>query len=323
MYQYYDKTYVNKLNKMVKRYGAKVETFYVQGDGTNTDSLIPVHGIRLNDEIREAIRADRDSGSFTAFMHPGTVATAGVGGAAMVAPGGEAEARTVRPEPPELLRRPDADTPPADAPPRAPQRAPRSPLDQVGFKPAVDLTEIATGVIGDLAEESVKFLAGSIASVIDPSRNAENKSRLDRVLESEEIIKDGPQYKQFKEGVGEVFDKFVTPAIRKALITETPIRAGGLAGIALQGDASIPGTALSDAGDASVADQAAAVAELYNQMPEGVRKEILSRLGYAGLSILAAYGIKDFGFGRSAVRDSVQALPSPLSQASEVRANAS
>jgi hypothetical protein len=288
MVQWYDKTYVPKINKMLKRYGAKVEEVHLE-DGTT------VHGVRITDEVREAIQNDK--GAFTTFMRPETVVGAGAVAAGTMAPGETVQADDF--ESPleqsrtidfavegraERLRENQAAEQPVDP----------SPLRQVNdmtdgevtnFLSSLDDTKkvplserlrrtgiASADVAAEVVEDTVRVFVGAVGSAVYPYRDDQGRSLLDRALEDGGVFGNTAESKNFKKNIGKFYDQYLKKEVDQA--AETIYRGKA------------PGQLL------SMEDKVDLVVELYKSSPGFFKEEIGNRIGYATLAALSVMGLK-------------------------------
>ena len=288
MVQWYDKTYVPKINKMLKRYGAKVEEVHLE-DGTT------VHGVRLTDEVREAIQNDK--GAFTTFMRPETVVGAGAVAAGTMAPGETVQADDFE-SPLEQSRTIDSAISLRAQRLRENQAAEQpvdpSPLRQVNdmtdgemtnFLSSLDDTKkvplserlrrtgiASADVAAEVVEDTVRVFVGAVGSAVYPYRDGQGKSLLDKALEDEGIFGGTPESKNFKKNIGDFYDKYLKEEVNQAAETIYKEK--------------LPGQFM------TLEDQVNLVADLYKSSPDFFREEIGNRIGYAALAVLSVLGIK-------------------------------
>ena len=288
MVQWYDKTYVPKINKMLKRYGAKVEEVHL-ADGTT------VHGVRITDEVREAIKNDK--GAFTTFMRPETVVGAGAVAAGTMAPGETVQADDFE-SPLEQSRNIDFAVEGRTERLRenlaADQPVDQSPLRQVNdmtdgemtnFLSSLDDTKkvplserlrrtgiASADVAAEVVEDTVRVFVGAAGAAVYPYRDDQGRSLLDRALEDEGIFGNTAESKNFKKNIGKFYDQYLKKEVDQA--AETIYRGKA------------PGQLL------SMEDKVDLVVELYKSSPGFFKEEIGNRIGYATLAALSVMGLK-------------------------------
>ncbi len=288
MVQWYDKTYVPKINKMLKRYGAKVEEVHLE-DGTT------VHGVRLTDEVREAIKNDK--GAFTTFMRPETVVGAGAVAAGTMAPGETAQADDFE-SPLEQSRNVDFRISGRAQRLRENQAAEQpvdpSPLRQVNDMTDGEMTNFlnslddankvplserlrrtgiaSADIAAEVVEDTVRVFVGAVGSAVYPYRDDQGMSLLDKALEDEGIFGGTAESKNFKKNIGEFYDDYLKEEVNQAAET---IYKGKL-----------PGQAL------SIENKVNLVVDLYKSSPDFFKEEIANRIGYAALAALSVMGLK-------------------------------